>query len=428
MARKDPVSFRRGAWYVDHYDASGTRRQYRFKTADEAVAYAQKVGAYSRRRARHGVAAPIDPTVTVGAYAATWLDAIAPHLKPRAYEAHAAAVKLYIAPRLGTRRLVELTRADVKAFLTGCKKAGVSGRPLKPGSVRLVKSALSAMLNEAVEDGVCASNVAARLGRKFRFHPTAEERKASIEQRVLELEERAALSLATRQHAPAWYPLLLVYDRAGLRCGEGIGLHVDDVRFATGKLNVVRTLDERTGAEGPPKFGPRVVDLSPELVAVLKLHVAGLKRAILAAGATPGPWLFPSRDGGPLDASNVRRVLRRVALKAGLGSVSPHDLRHTFGDVLARTQSAQYVQQQLGHRDVGFTLRTYASLSRAEPRDGGVAALDSGMHVTVSSGSVTESSGSLTPDAGPADGRNGDILVTQTGKKAVRNGASRQNR
>jgi integrase len=423
MARKDPVSFRRGAWYVDHYDASGTRKQYRFKTADEATAYAQKVGAYSRRRARHGVAVPTDPKVTVGAYAALWLEAIAPHLKPRAYEAHACAVKLYIGPRLGTRRLVELTRADVKAFLTGCIKHGANkhGSPLKPGSVRLVKSALSAMLNEAVEDGKVAANVAARLGRKFRFHPTAEERKASVEQRVLELGERRALFLATRQHAADWYPLLLVYDRAGLRCGEGIGLHVDDVRFATGKLNVVRTLDERSGAEGPPKFGPRVVDLSPELAAVLKLHIAGLKRAALAAGGTLAPWLFPSRDGGPLDASNVRRVLRRVALKAGLGGVSPHDLRHTFGDTLARRETPQYVQQQLGHRDVGFTLRTYASLSRAEPLSGGVAALDSGMDVTVSSGSEL-------PVSHAENAPNGDILVTQTGKKAVRNVASRRNR
>jgi integrase len=425
MARKNPVSFRRGAWYVDHYDASGARKQPRFPTEQEAVAYAQKVGAYSRRRRHHGVATPTDHKLTVAVWAALWLAAIEPHLKPRAYEAHACAVRLYIIPRLGTRRLVELTRADVKAFLTGCRKAGVSRRPLEPGSVRLVKSALSAMLNEAVEDGKVPANVAARLGRKFRFHPTPEERKASVEQRVLELGERQALFLATRQHAADWYPLFLVYDRAGLRCGEGIGLHVDDVRFATGKLNVVRTLDERTGAEGPPKFGPRVVDLSPELAAVLKLHIAGLKRAALARGATPGPWLFASRDGGQLDASNVRRALRRVALKAGLGGVSPHDLRHTFGDVLARTQSPQYVQQQLGHRDVGFTLRTYASLSRAEPRDGGVAVLDAGMACHQKQ-RVTDPVSPV--GSGSRGARSGDIVVTSAGNGEVERGTSRRNR
>jgi integrase len=169
---------------------------------------------------------------------------------------------------------------------------------------------------------------------------------------VLEPEERHALLLATRQHAPDWYPLVLLYDRAGVRLGEATGLYIADVRFLTGTLRVARTLDERTGAPGLPKFGPRVVDLSPDLAAVLKQHIAGLKGAALAGGTILGPWLFPSRVGTPLNASGVRRALRRIARLAGLESVSPHDLRHTFGDTLAKTQSPQYVQQQLGHSSI----------------------------------------------------------------------------
>jgi integrase len=375
---KQPVKFWRGAWHVDYYDASG-RHVLRFASQAEAITYAQRVGAYGRRRAGHGPAATADGRITIAAYAPRWLDAIAAHLKPRALEAHAAAVDLYIIPRLGTVRLAALTRKDVKDFLTSCFQTGVRGRPLKPGSVRLIKSALSAMLNEAVDDGLVVGNVAARLGRKFRFHPTAAERKAYIEQRVLSPDERRALFGELRGDDRRWYALFAVYDRAGLRLGEGIGLHRDDVRVASLTLHVRRTLDERTGAEGPPKFGPRVVALSPELAAVLKQHSTNVKREALARGIALGPWLFASETGGPLDPSNVRRTLRRVAALAGLGRVSPHDLRHTFGDTLARTQSPQYVQQQLGHRDVGFTIRTYASLSKAEPRDGGVAQLDVGM-------------------------------------------------
>ena len=39
----------------------------------------------------------------------------------------------------------------------------------------------------------------------------------------------------------------LTYDRAALRLAEGIALELDDVRFASGKLNVRQAIDERTG-------------------------------------------------------------------------------------------------------------------------------------------------------------------------------------
>src|SRR5262249_35911279 len=174
------------------------------------------------------------------------------------------------------------------------------------------------------------------------------------------------------------HPLLLTYDRAGLRLGEGIALEIDDVRFATGKLNVRQALDERTHELGLPKHGPRLVDLAPGLMDVLTVHVRELKRAALERGQPLARWLFPSQAGTPLDARNVRRAVARFARKAGLGRVTPHDLRHTFGSTLATEELPQYVQQQMGHASVQITIDTYGSAFRAKPRTG-VALLDRGM-------------------------------------------------
>jgi integrase len=337
---------------------------------------AARIGVHRRSRLRPSV----DPRVTVAQYAAHWLGTIAPPLlKPRAHQAHASAVRLYIAPRLGTVRLAELRRSDVRAFLTGCRRAGVTGRPLTPGSVRLVYSALRAMLNAAIDDELVAGNVAAKLGRQFRLHPTAHERQAATAQRVLEPGQRRALLEAARHdEGGVWYPLVLVYDRAGLRLGEGRALEISDVRFEARKLRIRHAADDKTDALESPKHGAREVDLSPGLAEVLEAHISGLERAAAATGRPLARWLFPSTAGTLLDAANIRRALRRLARRAGLAAVSPQDLRHTFGSTLATRELPQYVQQQLGHRDITTTIGTYGSAFQARPRVG-VALLDDGM-------------------------------------------------
>jgi integrase len=366
---------RRDVWVLDYRDGNGTRRTPSFRTRAEAEDHADRVGAFAR--CRHRVPT-VDPQITIAAYATRWLGQLKPLLKRAAYEAHAVAVAHYVAPQLGRRRVVDLSRGEVINFLTGCRERGVSGRPLTPGSVRVIYSALRAMLNAAVDDELVVGNVAARLGRKFRLQPTKQERQAAVEQRVLDQDERQRLLDATRRDAPAWYPLLLTYDRAGLRLGEGLALEPEDIRFVAGKINIRQALDERTGTLGTPKHGPRLVDLAPGLADVLAAHIAGLKRAALERGQPLGRWLLPSRAGTPLEARNVRRALARIARRAGLGHVTPHDLRHTFGSTLATEELPQYVQQQMGHASVQITIDTYGSAFRAKPRTG-VAMLDRGM-------------------------------------------------
>src|SRR5262247_1693592 len=369
---------RRGRYVVDYRDAIGIRHYPSFATRAEAEAEADRLGVFRHKRGR--LRPSVDPRITVAEYAARWLETIRPPiLKRRAYQAHAKAVALYVVPQLGDRRVTELRRSDVAAFLTGCRQCGVSGRPLAPGSVRLVYSALRAMLNAAIDDELIAGNVAAKLGRKFRLQPTAHERQAATAQRVLEPAERHALLEAARvDGAGAWYPLVMVYDRAGLRLGEGRALEVSDVRFEARKLRIRQAADDETNELEDPKHGPREVDLSPGLAEVLEAHISGLERATAETGRPLARWLFPSTAGTMLDASNIRRAFRRLSELAGLESVSPHDLRHTFGSTLATRELPPYVQQQMGHRDINTTIQTYGSAFNARPRRG-VALLDDGM-------------------------------------------------
>jgi integrase len=385
---------RRGAHYLDFRDAHGVRQQKRFRTKAEAEDAFKALVPYSAQRRRQGPPArrvALDPRMTLAEWVARWLRQKRATLKPRAWDAYERACTRFIVPALGDVRVTRLQRADLKDFLLGvqvdgrapCSRAACvraradhgipcphAARPLAPGSVRHVYAALRAALQAAVDDGLLAANPAAKLGgaRGLRFEPTTRERVQRIEQRVLALPELAALTTTTRDRARAWYPLLLVYARAGLRLGEAIALEVSDFRAEPPVLHVRQGFDYKRMTLEPPKFGPRDVDLSgsPELVAVLRAQVAGLKKRALKAGTPVGRWLFPSRDGGPVQARNVARALARLGRQAGLAHpLSAQDLRHTYGTRLIDAGvSPVYVQRQLGHAGIELTVNTYGVTAR----------------------------------------------------------------
>src|SRR5262249_56544262 len=144
-----------------------------------------------------------------------------------------------------------------------------------------------------------------------------------------------------------------------------LALEISDVRFEARKLRIRHAIDGKSGKLESPKHGPREVDLSDGLAAVLEEHIGLLETDAAANGKKLGRWLFPSEAHTPLDGHNVRRVFRRLSKAAGLEPVTPQDLRHTFGSTLAMTELPPYVQQQKGHRDINTTIRTYRSALQA---------------------------------------------------------------
>ncbi|MBI5490308.1 MAG: tyrosine-type recombinase/integrase [Deltaproteobacteria bacterium] len=108
----------------------------------------------------------------------------------------------------------------------------------------------------------------------------------------------------------------------------------------------------------------RVVELSPQLVEVLRHH-----------RHLRGPYVFYERGGMPLTRDEANGILRRACRKAGLRQVSWRVLRHTFASQLRMAgRDLQEVKELLGHTDIAMTLR-YAHLGPTARRDA-VASLD----------------------------------------------------
>jgi integrase len=123
-------------------------------------------------------------------------------------------------------------------------------------------------------------------------------------------------------------------DNAVVRLGESFSL-----RIPVGKLH-----------------NDRYVPLLPGLVEL----IADYRKL---RGPSRSGRLVERDDGKPFDRRTVHRYVERVAKRAGVGHVHPHQLRHTLAtQMINRGMSLEAIAALLGHRSMRMTL-TYARIS-----------------------------------------------------------------
>jgi integrase len=132
----------------------------------------------------------------------------------------------------------------------------------------------------------------------------------------------------------------------GLRWGEASALRVCDLDLMRRRAHVEQAMAEVNGKAvlGTPKdHERREVPMPPFLVEML---------VTLVAGRAPDALVFPAQDGVSfLRSGNFRnRVFDAAAVRAGVGDVTPHGLRHTAASLAVQAgASVVMVQRMLGH-------------------------------------------------------------------------------
>jgi len=304
-------------------------------------------------------------------YSEAWLKDYAElECKTSTVRSYKQLLRVHVQPRFGAKRLTDITREQVKAFIVDLSQASklLGNCPVPKFSrntVRLIVCSLRAVLSAAVEDGMLSFNPASRLGRYTR---KAKPSRASSAMTRDEVEK--FLSAVDDLH-PEWKPFFLTALRAGLRKGELIALQWGDIQFGEHQTDPNRyILVQRNWSCGsfttPKNKKSRRVDLSQQLRALLlELRDARqLKSIMMGKTSIADELVFPSKAGTVLKPDNIApRYLEPCLMKAGLRRFTCHDLRHTFGSLLIQDGAPlSYVKEQMGHSSIQITVDTYGHL------------------------------------------------------------------
>ncbi|QKW10554.1 site-specific integrase [Streptomyces sp. NA04227] len=314
---------------------------------------------------------------TVSDYLTYWLNSIAVHqVREITHTRYAACIRLHLIPGLGAKKLARLTARDVRTFLDHLRVACqccVHGRDtarhsccaigqccdkrLSPLTVTYVHSVLKSALEHAVREDDLPRNVARNVRtpapRPRRFKPfTASE-------------ARQFLQAASGDRLHALYELAL---RTGLRKGELLGLHWEDLDLDAGTAAIHRSL-QRTHTGGltilhtKTRASERRIALPTECINSLKIHQERQQEDRQAAGSrwADNGLVFTTPVGRPFDPTNLTRRFRHLLERAGLRVIRFHDLRHSTATLLLEQGiDLVVIKELLGHAHIGVTASVYA--------------------------------------------------------------------
>lgn len=247
---------------------------------------------------------------------------------------------------LGDRPAAEITTREIAALLDALADSGVTSR-----TVNQRRATLLAIFN---------------YGRKhagLRDNPVEGTDKRREPQRA-PLDTYTAVeveALACAMEDPQDAELVRVAAYTGLRLGELRALRWHDVGH--GVLTVSRALS--AGVESGTKGGRvRHVPLVSQAAAALdRLRGRGDFTA-------PDELVFCNWLGRPIDSSALRRRFKHARDSAGLRPLRLHDLRHTYGSLLAAAGIlVTDIQQAMGHADLQTTARYLHARQASEQVD-----------------------------------------------------------
>lgn len=142
--------------------------------------------------------------------------------------------------------------------------------------------------------------------------------------------------------------MILLLLRTGMRIGELLEVKMTDIIFPERKILIY---------QGEKNYQGRVAYYSEDAECALQQWQQSRN--------TNSEYLFSGGSGRQLSYTTARRMMHKTLQDASLSEkgYSLHSLRHTFAtDMLNAGMRIEVLQQLLGHREIGVTMR-YAKLT-----------------------------------------------------------------
>lgn len=262
---------------------------------------------------------------------------------------------------LGHVKLKDLRVDQLNDFYSSLSEDGVNRRTGGGLSAKTIKAhhgLISAVLEQAVREGIVPMNIATRAEL-----PRRERR----EVRYFQPEEVAAIREALDREPIKWKTLVHLLLITGARRGEVLGIKWDAVDFNKGQIHICNNILYAPDIgiyEDTPKTpkSDRFVALPSDTMSLLAQYGTWQRRQYHPDGRwRDRGFLFTQISGEPLHPDSVTTWLDRFSRRHGLPHINPHAFRHTMASMLYYNgMDSVSISKRLGHAQVSTTADIYA--------------------------------------------------------------------
>lgn len=292
----------------------------------------------------------IDPTagqITFAAYCADWLRHQAAGRRESTVAQVESRLRHHVLPVIGSMPLARIRRSDAQEVVTR------AAATLSPGTVRVVRTAMRAVLQSAVDDRLIPSNPALRLVV------------ASVDQRVVVLADHQVAEIIEAMEEP-WKTMAIVASSTGMRSAELRALRLDSLAprlHLAGDVSPTQcTITVDASVTTKRTLGPTKTAGSTRTIAVGRSVVDALRQHLATHAVGGNGLIFTAADGGALSSSMASEAWRKAT--AGM-DLAPrcgfHSLRHFHASqLLSAGIGVPAVAARLGHANPAITLKVYS--------------------------------------------------------------------
>jgi integrase len=341
---------------IEKYQISSGATRYRVRYRTPERSQTDKRGFRTKRDAERFAATVevakmrekyIPPTlgrITVEQLGPAWLERQKGHMKPSGFRSYESAWRVHVEPRWGHTRVSDICFTAVQAWVS--QFATRRG----PVIVQTAYSVLARILDDAVQDGLLASNPA----RKVKLPKRPPRRNLYLTANQLD-------KLA--DESGRYRSLVLLLGVGGLRWGEAAALRVGDVDFLRRRIEL-----HRNAVQVGTKIIVGTLKGNKNRWVVLPEFVIGAL-AETAKGKGRDHLLWPSASGGYIGPPASKEswlsgaVARCQKADPTFPRVTAHALQHTAASLaISAGANPKVVQRMLGHASAAMTLDGYADL------------------------------------------------------------------
>ena len=266
-----------------------------------------------------------------------------------------------LSPRLGRRRLTEISRGDV--FALQQELAGL----YHPNTANYIVRLLQSILADAAREELIPANPGAGISAlKYRMPSVTRSF-----HRALTVEEQNRFMRAAR--ASFYYEFFAILLLTGMRYGEAAALTWGDIDLDAGLIRIDKSISCNTRGQlitstTKTFAGEREIPLTGPAVQILAGQRDKLKNRFGHDAADPEKPVFVSERGKVLHNRtanlNLQAILKDMAARGeGIDHFTLHALRDTFATrFIEQGGNPQTLKALLGHSQLGITMDLYSQV------------------------------------------------------------------